>query len=380
MSEKNNPGFIAKQYTKMFFHRLYLPKLYKKFCKDTEVEKGKIIFAEMHSDTLPFSMKRIYSELKKRGYTPVVFCRDFAKLGVREKSYFLRRFMEEYATAEYVFICSYFLPVSACKKRPETKVIQLWHSGGLLKKMGADTRDDIPSVYHGNITANYDLVTVSAKVCVPIWEKALSLPKGVVQATGLSRTDSFFDERWNEVRKRKFYELYPEAVGKKIVLYAPSFSGNAADPVCKGIETQLDNVIKNLKEDYFFIIRLHPLLERKYPKYVDEKGRMFKTEDLLPVADMMVTDYSSSLFDYCIYEKPFILYCPDYDDYERDRGFYVDINTFPGKVAKTPYELEKALREWDRGDKAKLREFREKYMGACDGKATDRILEKVGLD
>ena len=107
---------------------------------------------------------------------------------------------------------------------------------------------------------------------------------------------------------------------------------------------------------------------------------MFKTEDLFPVADMMITDYSSSLFDYSIYKKPFILYCPDYEEFERDRGFYVDVNTFPCKVAKSAYELEKALREWDTGDKEELRRFCDKYMGACDGKATDRILEKVGLD
>ena len=65
--------------------------------------------------------------------------------------------MKEYAAAGYVYICSYFLPVSSCKKRKETKVIQLWHSGGLLKKMGYDTKDDIPRDYKGDVTANYDL-------------------------------------------------------------------------------------------------------------------------------------------------------------------------------------------------------------------------------
>ena len=67
-----------------------------------------------------------------------------------------KNFMQVYAQAEYVFINSYFLPVSSCRKRKETTVVQLWHSGGLMKKMGYDTTEDIPKYYKGNPTANYD--------------------------------------------------------------------------------------------------------------------------------------------------------------------------------------------------------------------------------
>ena len=90
----------------------------------------------------------------------------------------MKSFMKGYAAAGYVYICSYFLPVSSCKKREETKVIQLWHSGGLLKKMGYDTGDDIPKYYKGNVTRNYDLVTVSSEVCIPVWERHWDFRKG----------------------------------------------------------------------------------------------------------------------------------------------------------------------------------------------------------
>lgn len=59
---------------------------------------------------------------------------DFGKMGYGSLLKWLKQFMKRYAAAEYVFICDNFLPVSACTKRPETKVVQLWHSGGLLKK------------------------------------------------------------------------------------------------------------------------------------------------------------------------------------------------------------------------------------------------------
>ena len=101
----------------------------------------------MHNDKIPFSMEQIYNTLVAKGYSPIVMCKDIAKMSYPQLLKFLKGFMKEYAAAGYVYICSYFLPVSSCKKRKETKVIQLWHSGGLLKKMGYDTKDDIPRDY-----------------------------------------------------------------------------------------------------------------------------------------------------------------------------------------------------------------------------------------
>ena len=211
----SNAFFRIKQYIKMFVQNVYLPQIYKSAVKHTSVNRNKVIFADLHSDKLPYSMRAMYDRLKKEGREISIYCRDMRKMSGRELVAFLKAFMKEYAAAGYVYICSYFLPVSSCDKRPETKVIQLWHSGGLLKKMGYDTLDDIPEYYKGNVTANYDLVTVSSEVCVPVWERALKLPAGITKATGLARTDIYFDDDWNYEKREEFYNLYPEAKGKK---------------------------------------------------------------------------------------------------------------------------------------------------------------------
>jgi CDP-ribitol ribitolphosphotransferase len=281
--------------------------------------------------------------------------------------------MREYAAAGYVYICSYFLPVSSCVKRPETKVIQLWHSGGLLKKMGHDTTDDIPEYYKGNVTANYDLVTVSAPVCVPVWESALKLPEGITKPLGLPRTDIYYNEKWNSKCRDAFYKLYPDAEGKRIALYAPSFSGNAADPKCAGLDMNIQTVFEEL-DDWYLIVRPHPHMKKKYPEYFDERTNKLSTEKLLPVADLLITDYSSILFDYSIYRKPFVLFCPDIDEYIRDRGFYADPYSFPCELTKTKDELLKAVINI-KDNKNELEEFFQKYMSACDGHATRRIIQ-----
>ena len=94
---------------------------------------------------------------------------DFQKNGMGSLILWLVKFMKVFAKARYVFICDNFLPVSSCNKRPETTVIQLWHSGGLLKKAGYDTDDSVPEMYKGNVFKNYDLLTVSAPCCVKVF-------------------------------------------------------------------------------------------------------------------------------------------------------------------------------------------------------------------
>ena len=371
--------FYFKQKIKQFIQNIYLPAVYKKASKVVKPDKKKVIFADMHSDGLPFSMQAMYSTLVQKGYKPLIYTANIGKMSWFSSIRFMRRFMKEYAGAGYVFICSYFLPVSSCKKNPDTKVIQLWHSGGLMKKMGYDTKEDIPEYYKGNVTANYDLVTVSSTVCERVWERALRLPKGITHATGLSRTDMYFDEQWNLKQTEKFYKLYPEAKGKKVVLYAPSFSGNAAMPQCFGIETGIDKMMQKFSDDYFFIVRLHPLLRKKYPKFWTKKDAALPTECLLPVTNILITDYSSVLFDYCIYKKPFVLYCPDIEEYKSDRGLYVNIEDFPAPLTKSIDELEDVMRnrlffEYDEED---YEGFCEKYMGMCDGKSSDRILNII---
>ena len=335
-------SFVIKQHIKSYVQNRMLPRVYKKATLSTKVDKNKVIFAEMHSNTLPSSMMAVYDALKASGKDITLYVRDIKDMSWPETFRFMKAFMKDYAAAGYVYICSYFLPVSSCKKREETKVIQLWHSGGLLKKMGYDTLDDIPKSYKGNVTANYDLVTVSAPVCVNYWKKALRLPAGITKPLGLPRTDIYFDKKWTDKCRARFEKIYPEAKGKRVVLYAPSFSGNAASPKAPGLDMGLEKAFANLN-DVFLIVRPHPLMRRVYPQYFDKRYKAISTDRLLPVTDLLITDYSSNLLDYSILRKPFIKFCPDIEEYEKNRGFYADPRSFPAPFITKKDELIKCV-------------------------------------
>lgn len=374
-------SFYVKQIFKMAVQHIYLPIIYF-FCSFKKVRKGLVVFADAHHDSLPFSMeymkKTLEESIRQGDLKNIEICErylDFSKTGFLSLIKWLSKFMKLYAEAEYVFICDNFLPVSSCKKRKETKVIQLWHSGGLLKKAGYDTEDSVPGMYKGNVFKNYDLLTVSAPCCVEIIEKSLRQPKGVVKPTGISRSDIYFDQKYNEECIPEFYKTYPQARGKKIALWVPTFRGNASDPKLVG-EAEIDNAFSKL-DGFFLVKKLHPHFENANPDRVSCK---IPSERLLPVTDLLITDYSSIVFDYLAYKKPFVLFAPDLDEYEKNHGFYVDYYGYPAAVAKSENELVDAVKKESEFRKTEdLEECYQYYMKMCDGGATKRILREIGI-
>lgn len=378
--------FRLKQYMKMFLQNVLLPLVYAWYARKP-VQKGLVIFADAHHEDIPFSMRRVYEALAEKGpghsgsagdLAAEVYVCDFNRMSYGALMRYLIRFMKRYAAAECVFICDYYLPVAACRKRPETTVVQLWHSCGLMKKIAYDAGQDIPKNYKGNMFGNYSYLTLSAEACVQVHADALRIPKERIRATGVSRTDYYFDEAWNRGCRENFYRRHPEAMGKKIALWAPTFRGNAAHPVLQGLE-DIQAAACKLSEEWFFVLKAHP--------HIDAHGQvsncMIPTEELLCVADVLVTDYSSVLFDYLIYEKPVVLFAPDLEEYERNRGFYIDYRAMPFPLVQEGKGLEMAVAgsgdAFD-GYKAGLLQWKEKYTGACDGCAVGRILQLAGLE
>lgn len=382
--------FRIKQYMKMFLQNVLLPLVYAWYAR-RPVQKGLVIFADAHHEEMPFSMRRVYEALTEPDSFPAgddaaqtadhreieVCVRDFNRMSYGALMRYLLNFMKRYAVAECVFICDYYLPVASCRKRPQTTVVQLWHSCGLMKKIAYDTGEDIPKNYKGNMFGNYSYLTLSSEACVPVHANALRIPRERIVATGVSRTDYYFDEKWNLRCRENFYRQYPEARGKRIALWAPTFRGNAAQPELQGLE-EVQRVAGELAESWYFILKAHPHIDA----HKQVSNCRIPTEELLCVADVLITDYSSVLFDYLIYEKPVVLFAPDLEEYEAKRGFYIDYRSMPFPIVRDKEGLRGAVegcREEFERRRQDLKQWKELYTGACDGHAVGRILELVKL-
>ena len=99
--------------------------------------------------------------------------------------------------------------------------------------------------------------------------------------------------------------------------------------------------------------------------------------DLLMITDVLITDYSSVIFDYALLNKPVVYFTYDLELYENDRGLYYEFKDYVyGSVSKNSKELVKAIKDGKMmNDKRKA--FMKKFMEACDGKSTEKTFKLI---
>ena len=386
--KKFKKKFISKlrRIRKHYRYKVYFPKVYSSYCTES-VQENKVLFLEMRFTKLSNSFELIYKALEESGeYDLKCSYVQFNFIRGREFTQRVNEMLKELATAKYVFVDDASLILSSIPLRKETVAINLWHACGAFKKFGrstaelkfgssAATLDKYPN--YGNLTH----VTVSSPEVIWAYEEAMHLPKGIVKATGVSRTDQFYDKKFVESRKQKLYEIMPEAKDKKVILYAPTFRGHVATASSPD-RIDFERFCRELGNEYVIVCKHHPFV--KNPPIIPEELQHFardltkylSIEDLLCCADICISDYSSLVFEYSLFEKPMIFYAYDYDNYCDWRGFYYDYFEFtPGPVVQTEDELLNSIKNIDtQFDKQKVIDFKEKFMGSCDGHATERII------
>ena len=386
--KKFKKKFISKlrRIRKHYRYKVYFPKVYSSYCTEP-VQENKVLFLEMRFTKLSNSFELIYKALEESGeYDLKCSHVQFNFIRGREFTQRVNEMLKELATAKYVFVDDASLILSSIPLRKETVAINLWHACGAFKKFGrstaelkfgssAATLDKYPN--YGNLTH----VTVSSPEVIWAYEEAMHLPKGIVKATGVSRTDQFYDKEFVESRKQKLYEIMPEAKDKKVILYAPTFRGHVATASSPD-RIDFERFCRELGNEYVIVCKHHPFV--KNPPIIPEELQHFardltkylSIEDLLCCADICISDYSSLVFEYSLFEKPMIFYAYDYDNYCDWRGFYYDYSEFtPGPVVQTEDELLNSIKNIDtQFDKQKVIDFKEKFMGSCDGHATERII------
>lgn len=369
----------------------YFPFVYQDAAKEAVVA-SKIVFLENKSNQLPDAYKVLYARLIE-DYS---FDVSFISLGqnrvrLRQYYYNCRDAVKEIATAKYVFLNDASDLISCLPLREETKVVQLWHACGAFKKWGMSTADlkfggTREDLLRHPFYKNLSLVTVSSPEVSWAYVEAMVLEDRpeIVKPIGVSRTDVFFDEDRLIKARERINRFVPCAEGKRIILYAPTFRGRVAS--AQGPD-QLD--IERFKEafgeDSVLLIKHHPFVKKPHSipdgceDFAYDVSGDLSIDELLCVADVCISDYSSLVFEYSLFEKPMVFFAYDIEDYGDWRGFYYDYDELtPGPVFSDNDVMIDYLQHLDeRFDVERVRAFREKFMSACDGHATERICEEV---
>lgn len=321
--------------------------------------------------------RRLWQE--KPDYEQIWFTR---KNTIRNPVDFFIKKAYHLATSSYVFLDNEFLPMAYLNFSKHTKVVQLWHGTGTIKRFGQDV--NIGSLKRLEYLANQRIthLIVNSENVAKEYASAFGIDKEHIFVIGNPRTDLMLNKQYMQDKEKKFYRDYPELQGKRCILYAPTFrDSEVSNPT---LHLNLKAVEESLAEDEVLLIRLHPHVAQNIRESFFEPyaGKIYHVSDyseiaaLLAVSEVLITDYSSIVFEYCLLERPMLFYAYDLKEFEqRGRNFYRDYRNFvPGPVLESEEALLNCLKAKDyHVDES----FVAKNFPLLDGNATSRLFALI---
>ncbi|HYH93721.1 MAG TPA: CDP-glycerol glycerophosphotransferase family protein [Candidatus Saccharimonadales bacterium] len=347
----------------------------------------RVLFSSDSRADLGGNLLEVYDRMVARGLD-----RDYELLRIFKPSIAERRPMSDrfrlpwlLARADVVLIDDY-QPVIYRIDDPAMRIVQLWHASGAFKTVGYSRvgKPGGPSPY-SRVHKNYTHAIVSSDHDVPFYAEAFGIPEARVVPTGIPRMDRFFDAEKQAAAREAAYERFPAARGRRTILFAPTFRG---PPRLATYGTEhLDFAALHglaVEQDAVVIFKMHPFVREPLEipqaytdRLVDATTTDIDVNDLLFVVDLLVTDYSSIVFEFSTLGRPMLFFAYDLDEYVAERDFYVPFEEFvPGRIVRTFPELLDAIRRDDvQLDKVDV--FARRHFAHLDGSSTDRVIDEL---
>lgn len=270
------------------------------------------------------------------------------------------------------------------RKRKEQYYIQIWHGNLALKKIEFDAilpKNYVKIMHEDN--KNIDLMVSNSEFCTNMYKNSFRYT-GETLKFGTPRNDNFINKNEINKSKNKVREtLNIENKSIKILLYAPTFRDNYEhnpyDIDFKKIKQKLE---KKYNCEWKILVRFHPLVingekllgKNEYinvTKYPD-------MQELINTSNLIITDYSSVMFDALIANKPVLLYANDIEKYNQERGYYFKFSQLPFLLSKSNNELCKNIDALDEKSISKKYDtFKQSIKLYENGTASEKLARKI---
>ncbi|MET9953881.1 CDP-glycerol glycerophosphotransferase family protein [Streptomyces sp. NPDC006339] len=360
----------------------------------TAALKDTVLYASFSGRQYSDSPRAVYEELVRQGsdleHVWVVEDRR-AEIpeGVRVIRRWSREWYEALGTSRFI-VTNTHLPFWI-RRREGQVIVQTWH-GTPLKRIG----HDIDSVQFADRkylekvaqeTPSWSFLVSPNRFSTPIMKRAFQYD-GEILESGYPRNDVLLSEKTEDLA-RAVRERIGLPEGKKVVLYAPTWRDDQfyqAGNYKFDLRLDIKKAARRLGEDHVLLVRKHSNIVDAVPGAGD--GFVFDVSsypdiaELFLITDVLVTDYSSLMFDFANTGRPMLFFTYDLE-YYRDqlRGFYFDFEKrAPGPLVQTSDELIEALGDIDRIGSAyteAYREFRDVFCDLDDGHASERVIARM---
>ncbi|MFD9543011.1 CDP-glycerol glycerophosphotransferase family protein [Streptomyces sp. NPDC060022] len=361
------------------------------------VRKGSVVFESHMGTCYGDSPRAVHEEVRGRGLPlRCVWSYEGSPDGFPAGTRLVRRwswrYLWELARAEY-WVDNQGFPQSLSKPS-RTTYLQTWH-GSAYKRMGFDEtrvrmqnapqRERLQEAVH-----RFDHFLVRSEHDVRTLARAYRLPEKALLRTGYPRNDVLVAARARDEAEGRLPR--PALAGelglpdhRKVVLYAPTFRGGPGKRKRRRLLLDAARFAERFGDEYTLLVRAHYLEAASLPVCppgaVVDVSSHHDVSELLALADVLVTDYSSIMFDYALLDRPVVLFAPDLDTYAAERGSYFDLRAkAPGPVVATEDELFRVLarlKAADTGFETQRRAFAEEFGGYDRGDAARAVVNTV---
>lgn len=260
-------------------------------------------------------------------------------------------------------------------KKKDTIYINTWHGAGtkLIGNACSGRKDyDFSAV---------DMMLVQSRFESKIFERDFLCNPASIRIVGFPRNDELF--HISEESKAEFRKRYNIPDGKKVILYAPTWRDSRDGGMSYEFipPMNIEKWRRTFSEDYVMLFRMHTLTTKfkmHYDEFAIDVSDYDNLNPVLAVSDVVLTDYSTIVYDATVAHKPFVCFGFDYDRYRKERGFYYDLNKYyPGGVLTTEDEVIERIKEVVNGkDKDLFEAFRKKFV-QTGGNATESVISEL---
>ena len=309
---------------------------------------------------------------------------------IRLVNYQSQQALYELATAKFWisnYHLSYFIK-KGLRKKDNQFYIQMWHGSFGIKKIERHVGSLTESKMWTKVAKiNSDLTDYwisNSDFETNVYKSAFWNVRNI-KLLGHPRNDIFFVT--NEKLSKKILSKYDVDLDKKIVLYMPTFREDYRLD-CYNIDGKklCEKLGDKFGGDWILLVRLHPRIVQFKDKFFKQFGDdnvvdvtdYDDVQELLAIADVMISDYSSCIFDYLLTKRPAFIYATDIAEYEDERGLYYSLYETPFAITKDNNELLKAIKEYDETQYIdKVESFLREKGSIEDGKASERIVNFI---
>ena len=353
------------------------------------LRKPHILFLCEKRDVLSPNMAALYDRMKERGLNK----RFVIKSSLRNtESYHFSKLstaavIAKIAKADIIIVDDYVPAFNSLKLADSVRVIQLWHAGAGFKGVGYSRWGHFGCPAPFSAHRRNDLAIADSMAIRDFFSEPFGLLEEQVIPTGMPRMDAYLSEDNRRRAQAKLYEDYPAFKGRKVILFAPTYRGRNRKTAYYPYHLIDFEALYRYCEDTDAVVlfKMHPWVPGEVEIGERYRDRFFSMNaypninELFYITDLLITDYSSCIYEFMLMKKPMLFFAFDKDRYAVSRGFHRDYaSNIPGKLCLTFDELLCAMREEDyEFDKAE--QMLPQYFDHTDDHSSDRVIDWLVL-